>query len=199
MVSRAALLFAALFLAAVIVVATGSNSLVGGFGYRDKMAEAAAETLAALATVALVVERAMSVVNAIIYGDAQRSAEQAFATAQGAAAQDLSRVFSQKERLRLLGSFFAGLFVSAAGVRTLEGLLVVDRPNPLLFPVDVILTGALIAGGSNLIAYLAQITKDRFAGSQPQPAPVQTAAGKGMANTGAVPDSRLRARLITSG
>jgi hypothetical protein len=199
-------LFAAALGLIILIVALVSRDLVPGFSYRQPMAEAAATTVTALLAVALFVERAMSVLNAILYGDTQRAAELGFTADKKEAAEDLARVLGHKERLRLIGAFLAALLVSAAGVRTLEGLLVTRGEgvpaNAFLLPVDLVLTAALIAGGSNGLAFLLQLAKDRL--SQPQGAATggvaapaaRGAAGKTAAGSGI---AALRARLTTTG
>ena len=108
-----------------------------------------------------------------------------------------------------MGSFVAGLFISAAGVRTLEGLLQTGAKNvphnPFLFPVDVILTAALIAGGSNALAFLVQTAKDKLAVSQD--VTVTPTAKQGGKDGQEAPEQPvrthplkyLRARLTTAG
>jgi hypothetical protein len=109
------------------------------------MAVAAATTVTALLAVTLFVERAMAVFNAIVFGEEHRQAEAKLLGgdfAQGA--EEMKAVLGKKERMRLFGSFIAGAFISAAGVRTLSGLLHVTDPstNPFFLPVDVVLTAA---------------------------------------------------------
>jgi len=197
-----------LFIIALIVVIAGvalsSSSLVTGFAYKKDMPAAALATLTALIAVSLFVERGMTVVNAILYGEEQRGVE--IGLAQGTASvNDLARILGAKERVRLLGAFIAALFVSAAGVRTLEGLLdtgAAGHPvNSLLIPVDVVLTAALIAGGSNGLAYLLQLAKIRLdsgssAGAAQPPAPQSRDAAAKPANA---IDPAMRARLMTTG
>jgi hypothetical protein len=188
----------ALFLS-IVVIWLLADRLSGGFAYRANMAEAAASTIAALMAVTLFVERGMAVINAILFGEEQRTAEVQLASANAAALTKLANVLGFKERLRILGAFVAGLFISAAGVRTLEGLLDVKAAgapqNALLFPVDVVLTAALIAGGSNGLAFLLQLAKDKLA-----PAPVATVVTTAASGTTTTTiDPTLRSRLATTG
>ena len=84
------------------------------------------------------------------------------------AEQEVARLLTLRERLRLLLGFIVGIFVSAAGIRALEGLLVISNERAvdrLLYPVDVLLTAGLIAGGSNGLAFLIQLLKQRIAPS----------------------------------
>jgi hypothetical protein len=196
-----------IFLLLIAAVAFSSGSLAAGLPFQADMPKAAFGTLTALIAIALFVERGMAVVNAMLFGDEQRDVNIGIDDGSKDAA-DLARVYGSKERVRLLGSFIAGLFVSAAGVRTLESLLnLKDQPtNPLFIPVDVVLTALLIAGGGNGLAYLLQIAKWRLAqesttppAAQP-PAPVKKGLRAPAAAAAPKPVSpALRARLITSG
>ena len=202
-------------LLAIIVIAWRSRDLVRGFAYEPNMAVAAASTATALLAVALFVERSMAVVNAIVFGDRHRDAEAALATGNRLAGVAIMKdVLGKKERLRLFGSFIAALFISAAGVRTLEGLLVTTGAgapdNPLLVPVDVVLTAGLIAGGSNGLAFLIQAIKDLLTPPEPdEPAAPITGDAVGSTDPALVaarpaPMSpaairALRARMTTTG
>jgi hypothetical protein len=204
------LVFIVIFLVVIVAVALSSGSLVEGYPYQANMAQATLNTLTALIAVSLFVERGMTVVNAILHGEEQRNVELGLADGTRSP-QDLARVLGAKERVRLLGAFIAALFVSAAGVRTLEGLLdtnvVNHQANPLLIPVDVVLTASLIAGGSNGLAYLLQVAKERLgSGSSTATTPKAPAPGARGAGPGgpAAPASgpinpALRARLISTG
>lgn len=150
----------------LVIIAVWSERLRPGYAFQENMAAAAATTVTALLAVTLFVERAMAVFNAIVFGEEHRDAEAkllAGNVSQGA--EDMKTVLGKKERMRLFGSFIAGAFISAAGVRTLSGLLDVKDPstNPFFMPVDVVLTAALIAGGSNGLAFLLQVIKDMMA------------------------------------
>lgn len=200
MPSKTSRLYGSLFVAAVLVVALASSKLVAGYSFHSNMAQAVAGTLAGLFAATLFVERGMALVNAVIFGETQRAAEVMIMTSTPGGLEQMADVLGSKERLRLLGSFLAGLFVSAAGVRALEGLLETNAngapANVLLFPVDVVLTAALIAGGSNGLAFLLQLTKDRMtSGGAQTPVATTTTARK----TDTAPVSDLRARLTTTG
>jgi hypothetical protein len=135
--------------------------------FKDNMAAAAATVIGAILVVTLIVERSMATVNAILFGEEERQAELELMQATQAggdtnpAQNKIKKVMDKKARVRLLLGFAVGLLVSASGVRTLEGLLnSAGRVNDLLFPVDVVLTAGLIAGGSAALAVLAQVLKD---------------------------------------
>jgi hypothetical protein len=215
MPTKTAWVFIALFVVVIVIVALGSSSLVEGYPYQANMALAATNTLIALIAVTLFVERGMTVVNAMLYGEEQRQVEVGLADGNKSL-DDLAKVLGAKERVRLLGGFIAALFVSAAGVRTLEGLVntkvAPHSHNAYLIPVDVVLTAALIAGGSNGLAYLLQIAKERLAAgtsipssgvttATPSPTPTPTPTGRGLTagGSGSGIDPALRARLITAG
>lgn len=194
---------------ALVVIAWQSRQLAPGFAYESNMAVAAASTATALLAVALFVERGMAVVNAIAFGDQHRKAEAELVAGDPAeGVKQLSDVLGKKERVRLFGSFIAALFISAAGVRTLEGLLVTTGTgvpdNPLFIPVDVVLTAGLIAGGSNGLAFLIQAIKDLLTPTEPDAA-AETSTGEALVATprqAPMSPARaraLRARLTTTG
>ena len=173
--SKTNLLFAALLVAATALFLWAMDArIIAGLAYQPNMAATAASLIGALLIVTLVVERAAAFVNALVFGEEERQAEyeriQAAKTNSDSAPAEakLKKVLDKKARLRLLLSFGIGLFISAAGVRTLEGLLVVTAaPNQppvnvgsLLHPVDVVITAALIAGGSKALAFLAAVLRD---------------------------------------
>jgi hypothetical protein len=158
--------------------------------------------------VVLVVERAMASVNAIVFGTEQRAADLASEDDQRHGLIQLSKVLGDKERARILGSFIAGLFISAAGVRTLEGLLettALSAPaNSLLYPVDVVLTAALIAGGSNGLAFLLGLTKEKLmprGEKELKPTEKEKEQRSGLRGRAQPegPSPSIRARLITTG
>jgi hypothetical protein len=158
----------------LVIIAVWSDRLQAGYAFQENMAVAAANTVTALLAVTLFVERAMAVFNAILFGDEHRQAEVKLLGADPAeGVKELKNVLGKKERLRLFGSFIAAAFISAAGVRTLTGLLVVAKPggNSFFLAVDVILTAGLIAGGSNGLAYLLQVIKDMLAPADSESAP----------------------------
>jgi hypothetical protein len=155
-----------------------------------------AATITAILAVTLFVERGLAAINAIIFGEPQRAAEIQLSVGAAAGVRAMSDVLQMKERVRLLGAFIAGLFISAAGVRTLEGLIQTNGSNvavnSMLFPVDIVLTAALIAGGSNGLAFLGQVAKDRLA---PPIIPSGAVAAANVSAAGG--DKAIRARLTT--
>ena len=198
--NKSVIAFGILILAVIAIVAWQAQAFDKGYDFRDNMAVAAASTITALLAVTLFVERAMAGVNAIVFGDAQRIAERQLIEGTKTALSTLSNVLGVKERVRLFGSFLAGLFVSAAGIRTIEGLVqagTADPPsNSFLIPVDIILTAALIAGGSNGLAFLLQLAKDTLTDRAPTTsngAVAENAPAKSMEL------KNIRARLVTTG
>jgi hypothetical protein len=162
-------LVAAAFLAIVAIVAINAAQIAPGRVFQTNMPQAGASVALGLLVVTLFVERSAAVVNALLFGDAQRTADLALRDAQGSdvgpAHRDMAAVMTRKERVRLLFSFAAGILISTAGVRTLQGLLAIATPaepplSPLFQAVDVVLTAGLVAGGSNGLAFLVQLLKD---------------------------------------
>ena len=169
----------------ILTVRDPDHLLSAGEPYKGNMIEAAAGVATALFVVAAFMERGLAVVNSLLFGDEQRAATIQLSSTDAAIASagivNLAEVMGKKERLRLLLGFIVGLLISAAGIRTLAGLVTATEPSDWLFePMDVLLTAGLLAGGSNGLALLAQIFKDKL---------------RGDANT---PTSRLRALLATT-
>jgi hypothetical protein len=205
MTKRLNLLFALLF---IVVIALFlwliRDDIMKGLSYQSNMPATATTVIIALLVVTLVVERAAAVVNAIIFGEEERQAEyERIQAAKGAgdsasAEAKLKVVLDKKARVRLVVSFVGGLFVSAAGVRTLEGLLVLPQspvvPSPLFYPVDIVMTAALIAGGSKSLAFLAAVLRDLVA-----PPPQAPAAGAPSDGVKAVPPATPPARPVSVG
>jgi hypothetical protein len=164
-------LFAAALALAILVVVVRMKYLGGAQHYKDDMFDKGADVATALFVITLFVERSMAVVYALIWGEAQREAllrlHQAATgdkTERKNAEAALAEELSFKERVRILLTFICGLFISAAGVRTLEGLLTLKDPGDFVYVVDVVLTAGLIAGGSNGLAWLIQTLKARITG-----------------------------------
>lgn len=200
--------------AAAAIVSAGLVIALGPIGQGLKFVtpiwDPAIAVVTALFITTLLVERSMAVINALLFGDEQRAAELQLlglaAPAPGAnPAQAIASVHKWKERLRLLLGFVAGLFVSAAGVRTLQNLLTATN-NPWLNGVDVVLTAGLIAGGSNGLAFLLQILKDRATPGETAPAGAPPNANLALAEAAApvapanpgVSAAQLRARMVTT-
>lgn len=162
-------LMAAAFVLIVAIVGLNAGHLTQGINYQQNMPQAGASVALGLLVVTLFVERSSAVVNALLFGDAQRNADLKLRNVEDAdlapAQQELASVMTRKERVRLLFSFASGILISVAGVRTLQGLLAIASPpvpplTPLFEAVDVVLTAGLIAGGSNGLAFLVQLLKD---------------------------------------
>jgi hypothetical protein len=119
-----------------------------------------------LFVVAVFLERALSVLNDLLFGQAAVEARSrlrvALLTADAgpaaATAQlDLDTIDDQKQRVRLGVGFVVATLISGAGVRTLAGLVTivpavaagskVGNQQALLDTMDVILTAGLLAGG----------------------------------------------------
>jgi len=125
-----------------------------------------------LFAISLFVERAVEVV-VLVFRDSQADlldeaaarATKAVALLAGAAAskeamdaaiKDANTAHDQKiiyraetKEIALLVGFVFGIFVSLAGVRALHGLLSDSTPTGTLFTVaDIVVTGAMLAGGS---------------------------------------------------
>jgi hypothetical protein len=134
-----------------------------------------------LFVVAVFLERALSVLNDLLFGQAAVEARSrlrvALLTADAgpaaATAQlDLDTIDDQKQRVRLGVGFVVATLISGAGVRTLAGLVTivpavaagskVGNQQALLDTMDVILTAGLLAGGSNGIAIIIDLLRARI-------------------------------------
>lgn len=152
----------------ILIVWEPSHYLHPAEPYKENMLEAAAGVATALFAVAVFMERGLAVLNSLLFADEHRVASVLAADADPAVAATgavkLNEVMSKRERLRLLIGFIVGIFISAAGIRTLAGLVSSATHADWLFePMDVLLTAGLLAGGSNGLALLIQVFTDRLA------------------------------------
>lgn len=152
----------------VLLVVGAQGGLGVGIPYKPKALEAAADLATSLFVVALFLERALAVINDLLFGKEQQLADAAFfASGSATARKGLAEVSSKKEMTRLAVGFLFGLLVSGAGPRTLEGLLnlsalqISDSHRALFYGVDIVLTAGLLAGGSNGLALIIEILKKR--------------------------------------
>lgn len=166
-------------LAAVIVAVLIGREGWNAATYQDDMLEAAGKVAAALFVIALLLERAMAVVNDLLFGEqtvdltsqARVATLEARADALAEAQWKLDALEEEKRRVRLAGSFLAAVLVAAAGARTLGGLLLLKDPAgaqlasdqlQLFRTVDIVLTAGLLAGGSNGIAAIIDVIRKRI-------------------------------------
>ncbi len=95
---------------------------------------------------------------------AQAAAVKAHAAARMAMAPALAAVETvdaKRERARLLMGFAAAFLISAAGVRTLTGLIADGQTlTSYASMVDIMLTAGLLAGGSNALAKLVELLQE---------------------------------------
>jgi hypothetical protein len=138
------------------------------------MAVAAAKVVASLFAVALLLERALAAFTDLLFGQERSDANQQLAAAHapppaeaGAAPalapvlRALEQIDSKRERARLLMGLAAGFVISAAGIRTIAGL--VAAPQTMTWfqtIVDICLTAGLLAGGSNGLSKLADVLQE---------------------------------------
>lgn len=144
--------------------------------YRADMFEEAGKVAAALFVVAAFLERAMAVVNDLLFSAETAAVKNQlrYASLSGPAAEttaqaQLNVLEEKKQRLRLAGSFLVAVLIAAAGARTLSELLVLTATNnqvaltgaqlQLFRTMDILLTAGLLAGGSNGIAAIIDLIK----------------------------------------
>jgi hypothetical protein len=160
----ASVLIAISLLVVLIIGTTGGLGV--GIQYKRDALKAAADLATSLFVVALFFERALAVINDLLFGNEQQIADEAFfANGDGT---KVAVVTSKKEMTRLAVGFLFGLLVSGAGPRTLEALLELppgtglsDSHRALFYGVDIVLTAGLLAGGSNGLAIIIDVIKKR--------------------------------------
>lgn len=156
-VRRLAWVAAPVVIAAILLALGGKLYL--GFEFKDKLLTEATEVVTGLLVTTLLVERSIAVVNTLIWGEKERNLKRSVLT-NGAKPQvvpaeedKLARLVSLEERVRLILGFAAGLFVSLAGVRTLEGILTIpsaaEETQEAFAILKVWAKPLLDAGGAN--------------------------------------------------
>jgi hypothetical protein len=164
--------------AALVVYPVWSNQAPPPVDFKPLTPQAFAGLIGWLFAVALFVERAVEVV-VMIFRDQQAdqldeaeenaardftsATRKAVADAVEAARQALVAARQNKlvyraetKEIALVVGFVFGLFVSLAGVRALHGLLLDATPTGNLFTAaDIVVTGAMLAGGSEGIHRMA--------------------------------------------
>jgi len=115
--------------------------------FRDQQADALDEAEA----------RATAMVAALAGSAATSQADKDKAAKDAATARAQSVTYrAETKEMALLVGFAFGVFVSLAGVRALHGLLADSAPTGTLFTVaDIVVTGAMLAGGSEGIHRMA--------------------------------------------
>jgi hypothetical protein len=189
-----------LLVSLAIAAVAGSLYQFIGIPYAQDVSSEATKLVGALFVVTVFVERSTAVLASIWFGETIRIAEarenlayEDFDRKEGSneasksvaeATIDRVRVEAQQDRLKAHAALVIALFVSSAGVRTLEKLqdLPSMHPGPtptqlgLYHSVDILITAGLIAGGSAGISALADLlrkimnkTKQRVTASWPSP------------------------------
>lgn len=180
--TSAALLVGAGILLAIIIGSAGPTGWPG-LQYHNDMLSKGADIAAALFVVAVFLERAMAVINGIAFKQEEARIEGIIATAAATAAlkemdataaasiqtkaeTDLRGLEAKKTSLRLGLGFVVAVLVSAAGARTLAGLVTAPPgagdQGQLFVAMDILLTAGLLAGGSNGIALLIKVLREQL-------------------------------------
>lgn len=147
---------------AAVAVALLAHQAGGGSAYKEDMFTEGAKVAGALFVVAVFLERSLAVVNGLWASEPARRARARLVRGGSGALAQLQEIDTSKERVRLALGFVAALFVSAAGVRTLEGLMAAPTggdQRTLFYGVDMLLTAGLLAGGSNGLALIIDVLK----------------------------------------
>jgi hypothetical protein len=163
---------------AFVVYPVWSNQVPPPVGFKPLTPQAFAGLIGWLFAVALFVERAVEVVvmvfrdqQADLLDEAEECAAREFTSATKKAAADAIEAARQAlvaarqarlvyraetKEIALVMSFTFSVFVSLAGVRALHGLLLDTTPTGNLFTAaDIVVTGAMLAGGSEGIHRMA--------------------------------------------
>lgn len=174
-------------LAGIIAVPLIGWHIYGAIDYADDFTKVAPQLLTNLTVLSLVMERALAVLNTAWLGEETERrraryavARQVFASGPGenraigelkASSIALAETESKRARLRVVVGFLFGLAISGAGIRTLAALtkpLADGTPAgqvALFHSVDIILTAALLAGGSAGMAKLAELVRALIEGT----------------------------------
>lgn len=150
----ATILIALALLVFFVVGATGGLGV--GIPYKRDALKAAADLATSLFVVALFFERALAVINDLLFGKEQQLDAAFFASGDRT---ELAEANFKKEATRLAVGFLFGLLVSGAGPRTLEALLdlpplgsaspkLSDSHRTLFYGVDIVLTAGLLRAGA---------------------------------------------------
>jgi len=153
----------------------------GGVPFVSDVPAAATKLVASLLIVTLFTERSLAAINAAVFGGKQKLYESKIrdldiglelGTLQPVNAQADAKIYrtnlavlaGQEEKVRIAIGFAFAVLISAAGVRTLSALVMIDgledgTQKNLAHMVDILLTAGLIAGGGNGLAELLQLMK----------------------------------------
>jgi hypothetical protein len=147
---------------------------------------AAIKVVTSLLILTLLIERSLAIINTTLFGREKRKLEDALrkvkfdfevdleagkdpGDVKGAAwgaLKALREIADKEEKLRIVIAVPVAFFLSAAGVRTLSALMMVNGvaaesiQGQALLGADIVLTAGLIAGGSNGLAQLLKLIND---------------------------------------
>ena len=147
---------------------------------------AAIKVVTSLLILTLLIERSLAIINTTLFGREKRKLEDALrkvkfdfevdleagkdpGDVKGAAwgaLKALREIADKEEKLRIVIAVPVAFFLSAAGVRTLSALMMINGvaaesiQGQALLGADIVLTAGLIAGGSNGLAQLLKLIND---------------------------------------
>lgn len=159
----------------VLAIVLGCNLNWSALKYADNMLAEAVKVAGALFVIAVFLERALAVVNDLLFAEEANDHETLFQVALSevplneqsvAEAQWELRVHEEKRQALRLGiGFVVAVLIASAGVRTFAGLLDIGplggAQRTLLNVMDILLTAGLLAGGSNGIAKIMDVVRIR--------------------------------------
>lgn len=164
-------------IAAIVLAILLGNNGWEGLPYKGDIAVEAAKVAGALFVVALFLERSLAVLLHLIFAEDTvdmisnlrvKAAKADFSSTDKAVATarwEIGVLEEKKDRVRLGVGFLAAVLIASAGVRTFTGLLdftnVIGNQRVMLDTMDILLTAGLLAGGSNGLAILINVLRDR--------------------------------------
>lgn len=164
-----------------LAIALGDNLGWRVLAYAEDMPVEAGKVAGALFVVAVFLERALAVLNDLLFAEKTVDLETKLSvTAAETGSLDSTDVIEAewnllaleetKQRLRLGVGFVVACLIAGAGVRTFTGLLdlsgLTGNQRTLLNIMDILLTAGLLAGGSNGLAKIIDIFRKRVDGAR---------------------------------
>jgi hypothetical protein len=169
--------------AVVVAIFVANAVAVGNWPagqYNADMLKSGATVAGALFVIAVFLERAMAVINDILFGaetvDLEHKARMQLVTESPdllATEFEQKLLDEKKQRMRLAGSFLAAVLIAAAGARSLGSLFtlqpgtidgkpgILPAQQNLFLVMDVLLTAGVLAGGSSAIAAIIDLLRNR--------------------------------------
>ena len=175
----------------IVVVSVLGVWRFGAVAFVSDVPGAATKAIGALLAVTLLIERSLAAINAAVFGTPKKMDEARLKDLElgvdlkvekpedarnsaKLARDNIAKIEGKEQQVRVALGFAFAVLASAAGVRTLSALLMIDASGglpdgtqkDLCHMIDIILAAGLITGGSNGLAQLLQVIRD---GIKPRP------------------------------